>query len=584
MAHVITQSCCNDATCVAVCPADCIHPRPDEPDYPTAEMLYIDPRLCVDCGACIEACPVAAIVPDDELTPSTQAFAEINAHYFESGPGRHHRRSPAPRPPRPMGLAIAGVRAPEPRPRCELRVAVVGSGPSACYAADDLLSRHPDAAVTMVERLPTPWGLVRAGVAPDHPETKEVIRLFQRMAAHPGFTFFLNVEVGRHLSHDELLAHHDAVIYAVGASADRRLGVPGEDLPGSHSATDFVAWYNGHPDAAGFEFDLGVQRAVIVGNGNVALDVARILVSDIEDLRRTDIADHALEALAGSSIEEVVVLGRRGPAEAAYTTPELLALAHLPHADVVVDPAEAELDPASAAFLANSDDAVAVRKVSVVRHFATAKARRGRRIALRYLRSPLEILGEEKVRGIRIVRNVLVHGPGDHRLRPVPTGETEVLSCGLVMRSVGYRGVPLPGLPFDATTATLPQRAGRVIQPDTGEPRPGVYAAGWIKRGPSGVIGTNKKCAQDTVTALLEDHRAGRLATPASTSSALRPLLVRRQPDVLDYEDWKTIDEHERALGTEAGRPRVKLVDRREMLAVAREGSAVTAKWSGRHS
>ena len=566
MAHVITQSCCNDATCVAVCPADCIHPTPDEPGYLSAEMLYIDPRLCVDCGACIEACPVEAIVPDDELTPATAVFADLNAEYFDSGPGRAHRRTPTPHPPRGMGLA--NLSAADGRKRGDLRVAIVGSGPSACYVAQELLSRPVVATVTMFERLPTPWGLVRAGVAPDHPETKEVVRLFERTVAHPDVTLHLNVEIGRDISHDELLAHHDAVIYAVGASSDRRLGVPGEDLPGSHSATDFVAWYNGHPDAAGFQFDLDTARAVIFGNGNVALDVARILVSDVEDLRRTDVAEHALDALASSAIEEVVVVGRRGPAQAAYTTPELLALQHLPYADVVVDPAEAQLDAATAAMLADRGEVVAARKAEVVREFAALGHHRGRRITLRYLRSPLELLGRTKVEAVRIGCNKLVPD-SDGVLRAMPSGESEVLSCGLVLRSIGYRGTPVPGLPFDSPSGTLPQRSGRVLDSRTGEPLPGVYAAGWIKRGPSGVIGTNKKCAQETVMALLEDHEAGRSTRRTGTAESFASLLAWRRPDAVSGEGWKAIDRAERAGGAAAGRPRVKLVDRAEMLTVA---------------
>ena len=566
MAHVITQSCCNDATCVAVCPADCIHPTPDEPGYLRAEMLYIDPRLCVDCGACIEACPVEAIVPDDELTPGTSVFADLNAEYFDSGPGRGHRRTPTPHPPRDMGLA--NLSATDGRKRGDLRVAVVGSGPSACYVAEELLSRPVVATVTMFERLPTPWGLVRAGVAPDHPETKEVVRLFQRTVAHPDVTLHLNVEIGRDISHDELLAHHDAVIYAVGASSDRRLGVPGEDLPGSRSATEFVAWYNGHPDAAGFQFDLDSARAVIFGNGNVALDVARILVSDVDALRRTDIAEHALDALASSAIEEVVVVGRRGPAQAAYTTPELLALQHLPCADVVVDPAETQLDSATAEMLADGRDVIAARKAEVVREFAALGQHRRRRITLRYLRSPLKLLGATKVEAVRMGRNELVPG-SDGTLRAVPSGESEVLSCGLVLRSIGYRGTPVPDLPFDSRSGTLPQRAGRVLDAGAGEPLPGVYAAGWIKRGPSGVIGTNRKCAQETIMALLEDHEARRLPRRTGTAESFASLLERRRPDAVGDEGWKAIDRAERARGAARGRPRVKLVDREEMLTVA---------------
>jgi ferredoxin--NADP+ reductase len=569
VAHVITQACCNDASCVEVCPADCIHPTPNELEYPQTEMLYIDPLLCVDCGACIEACPVAAILPDDELTPSMREYAALNALYFEQGLGRHDRRDPMSPVPRRMGLVLTNANGSgSPAGNPTLRVAIVGSGPSAAYAADELFRHEPGVAVTMFERLPTPWGLVRAGVAPDHPETKEVTSLFERTACRQNFTFHLNVEVGKDVTHEEVLASHDAVIYAVGAPSARRLDVPGEDLPGSHSATDFVAWYNGHPEAATRAFDLSSKRAVIVGNGNVALDIARILVSDVRDLARTDIADHALDALAKSAIEEVVILGRRGPAQAAYTTPELMALGKLPRADLVADAAETSLDPVTVAWLRDHPDPIASLKASLARQAATAARRHPRRIHLRFLRSPVEVLGDDRVRGLRIVRNELTLSPTG-RLQAVPTDETEDLVCGLVLRSVGYQAHPVTGVPFDNETSTLPHREGRVIEPESGEVLPGVYTAGWIKRGPSGVIGTNKFCASETVSALLADHAAGSLQSPATDQDSLAALILQRRPEALAYKDWEAIDRHERALGAQAGRPRVKLVDVENMLAAA---------------
>jgi ferredoxin--NADP+ reductase len=567
--HVITQACCNDASCVEVCPADCIHPTPAELDYPQTEMLYIDPLLCVDCGACIEACPVDAILPDDELTPRTRDYAPLNTLYFEQGPGRHDRRDPATRVPRQMGILIAADDAStEPTGPPTLRVAIVGSGPSACYAAEELFRRQPGVAVTMFERLPTPWGLVRAGVAPDHPETKEVTRLFEQTAARPRFTFHLNVEVGRDVTHEEVLAHHDAVIYAVGAASARRLGVPGEDLPGSHSATDFVAWYNGHPRAAADTFDLSSRRAVIVGNGNVALDIARILVSDVARLARTDIADHAIEALTHSSIEEVVVLGRRGPAQAAYTTPELMALRNLPDADLTAEPVETDLDPNTAAWLAEHPDPIASLKVGLAAQAASAVPRHSRRIQLRYLWSPVEVMGDDRVQALRIVRNQLVPS-ATGRLQAVPTGETEDIDCGLVLRSVGFQAHPVDGVPFDDQTSTLPHREGRVTELQSGEVVDGVYTTGWIKRGPSGVIGTNKFDSRETVSALLADHAAGRLQPPSADPAGMTALVAQRQPHALTYEDWKAIDRHERALGAGVGRARVKLVDVDAMVAVA---------------
>lgn len=571
MPHVITQSCCNDAACVIACPANCIHPRPDEPDYARTEMLYIDPRSCVDCGACIQACPVDAIVPHDELTPQTARYAELNALYFARNP------TVVGKPQTEIGVSqLVSQRhnppvSAQPRSRAALRVAIVGSGPSACYTAEELLSRRADVEVHMFERLPTPWGLVRAGVAPDHPDTKDVIRSFERTAARPGFHFHLNVDVGTHITHDELLSHHHAVVYAVGAHGDRRLNIPGEDLPGSHAASDFVAWYNGHPRAADYTFDLETERAVVIGNGNVALDVARILLTDIDNLARTDAADHALAVLARSRIEEVVVLGRRGPAQAAYTTPELLALGHLKGIDVCVDPGEARLDSHTAAWLCDPANCAAQFKASITAEFGTRVRRHRRRITLRYLASPVEILGTDRVRGLRIAHNELTATPAGH-LEAAPTGTSETLDCGLVLRSVGYRGEPVPGMPFDETRALIPSRAGRVIEPAGARAIPGVYTTGWIKRGPSGVIGTNKTCAQETVSSLLEDYEAGRLATPTCDSAALETLLSQRQPRALDHRDWQAIDLSERAAARGTSRPRVKLVDIEEMLTAAERG------------
>lgn len=557
MTHVVTQTCCNDATCVAVCPANCIHPTPDEPGYARAEMLYIDPDTCIDCGACVDVCPVNAIVPDYDLTDENIRFSEINACYFEDPAHRDYS-------PTPVDASKPRIEVAQPGP---LRVAVVGSGPAACYAAEELLTRRGIAVeVSMFERLPTPWGLVRFGVAPDHQTTKAVARLFARTAARAGLDFHLNVEVGKHVTHEELLRHHHAVLYAVGAPRDRRLNIPGEDLPGSHPATDFVAWYNGHPDFAEAAFDLSAERAVVIGNGNVALDVARVLATEVDELARTDIADHALDALAASRIREVVVLGRRGPGQAAYTTPELLGLARASGFDLIVGPGGGPDESASA----GTHDAMTRFKTGLVAELAGRPSRgRDRRIVLRYLASPVEVLGTERVTGLRIGRNEL-RALVDGRMEARPTGEAEDLDCGLVLRSIGYRGTALPGLPFDADRGTVPNQAGRVVDPDTALPVSGVYTAGWIKRGPSGVIGTNKKCADDTVAALLEDYAHGRLTAPAADAAALRELIRQRQPLALDYEAWKAIDVHERTTARAHGRPRIKLVDVPTMLEVAR--------------
>jgi ferredoxin/flavodoxin---NADP+ reductase len=555
MAYVITQNCCNDATCVTVCPVNCIHPTPDEPEYATAEMLYIDAETCIDCGACVDVCPVEAISPDFELTEYTEKYLEVNAHYFTDP--AHKEYSPAQYQQRKLALEVA-----EPGP---LWVAIVGAGPAASYAAEELLTRKGlDVRVQMFERLPTPWGLVRYGVAPDHQATKSVTDSFVATSRRPDVEMFLNVEVGKHVTHEELLAHHHAVIYAVGAQGDRRLDVPGEDLPGSHSATDFVAWYNGHPEFADRSFDLSTERAVVVGNGNVALDVARILTSDVAALARTDIADQALEALAESKVSEVIVLGRRGPAQAAFTTPELLGLSETEGIDLIVDPAEAEVDLLTSATLEPHD--MATLKTRILADLSRRSQRQAKRVVLRFLASPVAIVGEDRVRGIQVVRNELIEASG--RITSRPADAVEDLECGLVLRAVGYRGRPLPGLPFDGARGTLPHARGRVVDPDTGLTVTGVYTAGWIKRGPSGGIGTNKRCAEETVNSLLEDYATGWLKGPPNDADSLRPLIAERQPDVMDFGDWTAIDRHERKLAGRS-RPRVKLTSIHEMVAIA---------------
>ena len=450
-----------------------------------------------------------------------------------------------------------------------LRVAVVGSGPAAFYAAGHLLaSEGPPAEVDMIERLPTPWGLVRLGVAPDHPNLKTVSRAFEKIAARPGFRFLGNVEVGRDLSHEELAAGYDAVIYAVGSQTDRRLGIPGEDLPGSWAATELVAWYNGHPDFQRLSFDLAnVERAVVVGNGNVALDVARMLALTREELAPTDATDQAIEAILASGIREIVVLGRRGPVQAAWTSTELGEMGELAGADIVVDPDELVLEPASEAELAASSNLVQ-RNVEILRGFAAREPEgKPRSVRLRFRVSPVAILGEEKVEGVEILRNVLEADAGG-RVRAVATDEREAIPCGIVFRSVGYRGVSLPGVPFDERSGTIPNAAGRVLD-ESGEPIPGLYAAGWIKRGPTGVIGTNKKDAVESVDLLLEDARAGLLPEPAA-GPTLDELLAERGVDVVMYAGWEAIDTLERSRGEEHGRPRVKLCTWDELLAAAR--------------
>jgi ferredoxin--NADP+ reductase len=455
-----------------------------------------------------------------------------------------------------------------------LRVAIIGSGPAGFYAAEQLLNaRDIDVSVDMFERLPTPWGLVRAGVAPDHPKIKAVTRRYEKTAAKDGFRFFGNVEVGRDLPVEELKRHYDAVLYAFGASGDRKLGIPGEELAGSHSSTEFVAWYNGHPDYADHWFDLNAETAVVVGNGNVALDVARMLALPRETLAQTDVADHALDALASSSVKEVVVLGRRGPAQAAFTTPELIELSELAEADVIVDPGHMELDPVSARIVEEAD-AQTQKKIEVLRSYAAAPPRGAeRRIVLRFFASPLEIHGDERVEGVRVGETELVEQDGS--LRAVLTDAEETIPCQLVFRSVGYRGTPLPGVPFDERAATIPNEQGRVLEEPGGAQRLGEYVSGWIKRGPSGIIGTNKKDSQETVDALLEDHAAGKVpAAEVGDPDAILSVIAEHASDHIVYAHWEAIDHAERSAGEPHGRPRVKLVRVEHLLDAAKDALA----------
>jgi ferredoxin/flavodoxin---NADP+ reductase len=452
-----------------------------------------------------------------------------------------------------------------------VRIAVVGSGPAGFYAAGALLDAEASVEVDMIERLPTPWGLVRLGVAPDHPKLKTVSRAFERIALKPGFRFFGNVEVGRDLSPGDLTLLYDAVVYAFGAQTDRRLGIPGEDLPGSWSATELVAWYNGHPDFQEIVFDLNVERAVVIGNGNVALDVARMLALTPEELAPTDTTDPAIEAIGTSSIREIVVVGRRGPAQASWTTQELKELGELAGAGVVVDPTELELDSASEASLEH--DTNSQRNVEVLRGFA-AREPTGKLVTvrLRFLASPVAIHGDGRVQSVELVRNRLEEQGG--RLVAVPTDEHETVECGLVFRSVGYRGVGLPELPFDERRGTIRNERGRVVDAD-GDHVAATYCAGWIKRGPTGIIGTNKKDATETVAQLLEDVDEGRVSHREEvTADAIETLLEEREVQAVMYPGWTSIDEHERAAGEKLGRPRVKLRTWDELLEAAERVAA----------
>ncbi len=447
-----------------------------------------------------------------------------------------------------------------------LRVAVVGAGPAGFFTAD-ALRKEPsiEVLVDMFERWPTPYGLVREGVAPDHQSIKGVIRIFDRVLEDPRVRFFGHVQFGEDVTRSELTALYDQVVYAVGAQTDRRMGIPGEDLAGSWPATEFVRWYNGQPDCADLAFDLSGERAVVVGNGNVAVDVARILLTDPDVLAGTDIADHALEALRRSRIREVVMLGRRGPAQASFTNVELKELGVLEGVDVFVDPNDLDLDPDSAGA---ADDRRVARNLEILRDYAVREPTNApRRLTFRFFTSPVEIRGEDgAVRAVRLERNRLEAGAGGY-LSAVGTGKTEELGTGLVLRSVGYRGVPLPDVPFDETRGVIPNRAGRVLSVPGGDPLPGEYVVGWIKRGPSGVIGTNKACANETVVTMIDD--AARLCVASGKVTNPDPILSildERSPDYVTADDWRRLDAAEIARGERAGRPRVKFVRVDEML------------------
>jgi ferredoxin--NADP+ reductase len=549
MPHVITQSCCNDGSCVFACPVNCIHPTPDEPGFATSEMLYIDPVACVDCGACVSACPVGAIAPDTRLEPKQLPFVEINASFYPERPA--DVKLPPTSKLAPV-LPAAEVRT----RRRPLTVAIVGSGPAAMYAADELLTQH-GVWVNVFEKLPTPYGLVRAGVAPDHQNTKRVTRLFDRVSRHRHFRFYLNVEIGRHLSHADLLAHHHAVVYAVGAPDDRRLDIDGMGLPGTGTATELVAWINGHPDFTDLPVDLSHERAVIIGNGNVALDVARVLTADPDDLSDTDISDHALEALRRSAVREVVIAARRGPAASAFTLPELIGLTGV--SEVVLDAGDHQRVASDLAEVSAVSGALTKNKLEILSKLGDASAPRSsigrRRIRLAYQLTPGRVLGQERATGVEFS----VTG----------TEEVRRLEAGLVLTSIGYRGKRIRDLPFDESAAIVPNAGGRVVDPDSGEPVPGVYVAGWIKRGPTGFIGTNKSCSLQTVHAVVADFNAGNLTDPAAKPDALTELVHARQPDAVDSAGWRAIDAAEIDRGCHDGRPRNKFTNVADMLAVA---------------
>ncbi|WP_439032071.1 FAD-dependent oxidoreductase [Gordonia terrae] len=531
---VITQSCCSDAACVSVCPVNCIHPTPEERGFGSSDILHIDPEACIDCGACADACPVDAIYPADKLGTRDKVFIDINADFYKSNPDVKSGWAPVDEE------SGSTVNYPDvPKLPAGLRVALVGTGPSGGYALRTLLDRT-EAQITVIDKLPTPGGLVRAGVAPDHPGTKGVLRGFDLLYRDPRVTMMTNVTVGDgpgEVTPAELAEHFDAVFYAVGASESRRLGIPGEDLPGSTSATDLVAWYNGVPgvDAGpplrrGTTDDPATGRAVVVGTGNVALDVARILVSPPELLATTDIADRALDILREQNVHEVVLLGRRDQASAAYTAAEYRALSEIPGVEVeVIDGLDGE-----------------------VPSFAEPADPARRRIVFLFHSSPEEITGDPQVESITVRT-----GEGRHHI-----------ATDLVVRSIGYRSTPIPGVMFDDQRGVFGNVDGRLVD-ETGGIVPGGYVLGWAKRGPSGGIGANKICATSTVEDFIDDAAAGRLNRTEREPGAFAALVRKRVRTVIGYRGMRAIDRRERRRGLEQGRPRVKFTQMAEMVGAA---------------
>ena len=546
MTYVITQSCCNDASCVDVCPVDCIHPAPDEPEFATAEMLYIHPDECIDCGACVDACPVGAVHADLEVPDHLSDYLQINADYFA-----WVGDLPAPMAHPPTGPKREDQAEP-------LRVAIVGSGPAGWFLADELAgTRRAKVEVMLFDRLATPHGLIRHGVAPDHLDTKQVAGMFEDFTRRKPISLRLNLEVGRDVTHDDLLVHHHCVVYATGASEGRALGIPGEQLRGSNAAADFVNWYNGHPDWVDLDPPLGHERAIVVGNGNVALDVARLLLVGPDELTASsDMVPHAVDALSTSGIEEVVVIGRRGPEHAAFTSAELLALINHPDINVVVDPVELsslsddELDDRTAASFA------ARSKADLLRRAAEGPNGGPKRLVLRFGLTPAAVVGDDQVEGLTVSRT----GAAD---------QTETIPTGLVLRATGYRTVPIVGVPFDEGAGRFAHQDGRITDPDSGDVVPRTYVVGWAKRGATGVIGTNRACAVETAAAILDDYVDGRLPEKVDTAPALDALLAERGLTIVDLASWQRLDEHEQALGKDVGRPRLKVADRDQQVKIA---------------
>lgn len=454
-----------------------------------------------------------------------------------------------------------------------LRIAIIGAGPAGFYTADSLLKRNKTVTVSvdMFDRLPTPFGLVRAGIAPDHQKIKSVSKVFHKIAQLPGFRYFGYVELGTDISVNDLRDHYHQIVYTVGTKSAKKLNLPGEDLMGSHSATEFIAWLNGHPDYKNYQFDLTQKSAAIIGVGNVAMDVARLLSKTPAELQKTDIADHALKALLQSKVRTVYILGRRGPAQAAFTIPELKEMGLLANTHAETRPEDMLLDDYTLQLMER--DGQVRRKMELLQsHLSSEDNQKSHHIKFRFFMSPVEFLddGNGHVKGLRVVKNKIVDS-GDGRMKPKATDEFEVLPVGLVFRSIGYRGEPILGVPFHNAWGIIPNEAGRVLNPNTNYPRLGEYTAGWIKRGPSGIVGTNKPDAAETVRAMLADAAEGKLLEPNQPSlEAAHTMIAQKQPQFFTYADWEKLDALEIERGQAQGRPRVKFTDIEEMIAAVK--------------
>jgi len=446
-----------------------------------------------------------------------------------------------------------------------LHVAIVGSGPSGFYATEALIKSETTVKIDMFERLPCPYGLVRSGVAPDHPKLKQTIFLYDKIAQSDEFNLIANITVGKDITVEELKSAYHAVVFTCGAETDRKLGIPGEDLPDSHTATEFVGWYNGHPDYRNREFDLSHEVAVIIGQGNVAADVSRILAKTVDDLKHTDIAQHALDVLAESKIKDIYVIGRRGPAQAKFTPKELREFGELANCDPIVDPAELELNPASETELAEKSNIVSKKIYDLFKDYADrSPSGKSRRCHFQFLRSPVEILGESRIEKIKIEHNQLSGEPFKQSARG--TGNTYELEAGILFRSIGYRGVPIPGVPFHDSWGTFPNVDGRITENDDVVPQ--LYTAGWIKRGPSGIIGTNRADSVATVKSLLQDIDQLDSGDSKQGTDKIYPILDERGVRYINYKEWEKIDEKEIEMGKPKGKPREKFTHVNEMLAV----------------